>query len=771
MGGSGQTVIPTGLGASIEPGGGSGHVLLEGRTLVNHGTLTLAEGAILLSGAEIENTGTFKVNSEAGWYSNQVEAWSGSDSLLNTGMVEKSTGTGTAKIGVTLENEGTLDTGAGHFAFPSSRNVTLATGSVLKGSFALEGASVTASASVNAEEASIALSSGSLSIASTKTLTVGHYTQSNGTVEGAGTLAPEEAFTWTGGTMGGSGQTVIPSGLGASIEPGGGSGHVLLEGRTLVNHGTLTLTEGAILLSGAEIENTGTFKVNSEAGWYSNQVEAWSGSDSLANTGTVEKTTGTGTTKLGVTLENEGTIDAATGHFALPNATNVTLAAGSTLTGSFYLQGASVTAASFNGTHASLALSSGTLSIDSGATPTIASLTQTGGTLQGAGTLEISEGMSWSAGTVTGSGETILAPESTSSIDPGTGSAHVILEERKLLNEGALTFPEGTLFMESGAQIENSGYFDANSQTEWYANQIEDWSGTVSIDNTGTFQKTTGTGTTRIGVPFNNDGAVKAQTGQLLFTDGGIPSDIATGTWTAEEGATIKLTNGTFLVGSSVDLSQVEVSGATVTREEGSGPPRGSLTPRPYAAGSVSIAGTGESVGSGFSAATIEVTPASEIAWHSLCGPLTPSSGAFNCTWDTTGGSHPDGHYKLRAQLSDSSTPTNTAPTAAINVLVDNTPPTGSLATPTEPLSGSSLITGTASDTGSGLATWQLQIRRRKGEGGQKRGEGGGGGEGGLQYEEKNNPEKRGRGRDTYTGGRKGKKEGTRQNKREQLEE
>ena len=65
--------------------------------------------------------------------------------------------------------------------------------------------------------------------------------------------------------MGGSGQTVIPSGLSASIEPGGGSGHVRLEGRTLVNHGTLTLTEGAILLSGAEIENTGTFKVNSEA--------------------------------------------------------------------------------------------------------------------------------------------------------------------------------------------------------------------------------------------------------------------------------------------------------------------------------------------------------------------------------------------------------------------------------------------------------------------------------------------------------------------------
>ena len=378
--------------------------------------------------------------------------------------------------------------------------------------------------------------------------------------------------------MAGSGQTVIPSGLSASIQPSGGSGHVRLEERTLLNHGTLTLAEGAILLSSAEIENTGTFKVNSESGGYSNQVEDWSGTTTLVNAGTVEKTTGTGTTKLGVTLENEGTLDAASGHFAFTAGTNTTLAAGSTLSGSFYLQGASVTAASFNGTHASLALSSGSLSIDSGATPTIASLTQTGGTLLGTGTLEVSEALSWSAGTVSGSGETILAPESTSSIDPGTGSAHVILEERTLINEGALTFPEGTLFMESGAQIQNTGYFDANSQTEWYANQIEDWSGIVSIENTGTFQKTTGTGTTRVGVPFNNDGSVKAQTGQLLFTDGGIPSDVATGTWTAEEGATIKLTNGTFLIGTSVDLSQVEVSGATVTRE-GSGAPGDTTLP------------------------------------------------------------------------------------------------------------------------------------------------------------------------------------------------
>ncbi len=584
MAGSGQTVIPTSLSAAIEPGGGSGHVRLEDRTLVNHGTLTLAEGAILMSGAEIENTGTFKVNSESSGYSNQLENWSGTNTLVNTGTVEKTTGTGTTKLGVTLNNEGTLNAATGHFALPSPTSVTLGTGSTLKGSFALEGASVTVTASVNAEEASIALSGGLLSIASAKTLTVGHYTQSDGTVEGAGTLALDEAFTWTGGTMSGSGQTVIPTSLSAAIEPGSGSGHVRLEERTLVNHGTLTLAEGAILMTSAQIENTGTFKVNSESSGYSNQLENWSGTNTLVNTGTVEKTTGTGTTKLGVTLNNEGTLDAATGHFAFPSPTSITLAGGSTLTGSFHLEGASVTAASFNGTHASLALSSGTLSINTGATPTIATLTQTGGTLQGAGTLGISEALSWSAGTMSGSGETTLAPESTSSIDPGSGSAHVILEERTLLNEGALTFPEGTLFMEGGAHIQNTGYFDANSQTEWYSNQIEDWSGTVSIDNTGTFQKTTGTGTTRVGVPFNNDGSVKADTGQLLFTDGGIPSDIATGTWTAEEGATIKLTNGTFLIGSSVDLSQVEVSGATVIRE-GSGTPGD--TTRPSITGTV----------------------------------------------------------------------------------------------------------------------------------------------------------------------------------------
>ena len=184
--GSGEMILTPEATSSIDPSGGSGHVHLEERTLVNDGTLTLAEGAILMSSAEIENTGTFKLNSESSGYSNQVEDWSGTTTLVNAGTVEKTTGTGTAKIGVTLENEGTLDTGAGHFAFGGSTNVALAMGSALKGSFALEGASVTASASVDAEEASIALSSGYLSIASGKTLTVGHYTQSEGTLEGAG---------------------------------------------------------------------------------------------------------------------------------------------------------------------------------------------------------------------------------------------------------------------------------------------------------------------------------------------------------------------------------------------------------------------------------------------------------------------------------------------------------------------------------------------------------------------------------------------------------
>ena len=84
--------------------------------------------------------------------------------------------------------------------------------------------------------------------------------------------------------------------------------------------------------------------------------------------------------------------------------------------------------------------------------------------------------------------------------------------------------------------------------------------------------------------------------------------------------------------------------------------------------------------------------------------------GEFSCFWNTATGLYPDGDYQLRAQLSDSESPPTATPTSAIAVLVDNTPPEGSLNSLPQPLSGTVSLEGQASDSGSGVASWTPQI-------------------------------------------------------------
>ncbi|HLH14728.1 MAG TPA: hypothetical protein VKV16_08045, partial [Solirubrobacteraceae bacterium] len=269
-----------------------------------------------------------------------------------------------------------------------------------------------------------------------------------------------------------------------------------------------------------------------------------------------------------------------------------------------------------------------------------------------------------------------------------------------------------------GAQLDNAGTFEDDSYDPgcgygFGGSSINDDGGaTPSITNTGTFLVDAGSQTIGVQVPFDNSGAIDAESGTLDLRDGGIPEHVAVGSWKTEGTGAIVLSGGEFLIAEAVDLADVRVEGATVTRVPVFGPPRGSLNPHPYASGGVTISGSGEAIGSGFSAATIEITPAGRNEWKALCGPLTPGlMGSFGCEWNTAApGLYPDGHYQLRAQLSDSSEPPNTAPTSAIAVLVDNTPPAGSLTAPSGPLSGASMVSGSATDSGSGVASWQLQI-------------------------------------------------------------
>jgi hypothetical protein len=742
--GAGRLVVQSGATGSLGAGGCS-LLTLSGVTLLNEGTVTLgASGGVagqldMLEGAKLENAGTFNADSYSsgcvpGSNSAAIQSNGGSPSFTNTGTFNAGAGSGhTVLVSVPFSNTGTVHVASGALnptGGGSSTEGTWTTASGTTVSFTTGTYSLTHD---NASGAKVALSGGTLTIA-TGTTTVESLLLSGGSLSLSGELDVTSSLVSSeSSTVNGAGRLVVQSGATGSLGAGGCS-LLTLNGATLVNEGTVTLgASGGVagqldMLEGAKLENAGTFNADSYSsgcvpGSNSAAIQSNSGSPSFTNTGTFNAGAGSGHTVLvSVPFSNTGTVHVASGALNPTGGGSSTegtwtTASGTTVsftTGTYSLTNDDASGADF-------ALSGGTLSIATGTT-SVDTLSLAGGTLSLAGDLDVTSSLvSSESSTINGAGRLVVQSGATGTLG-ASGCSLLTLNGATLRNEGTVTLGasggvSGQLDMLEGAKLENAGTFNLDSYPSGCvpgsnSASIQNNGGSPTVSNTGTFNANVGSEyTASVSVPFNNDGTVTAQSGTLQFSGGGIPATVATGAWSTNEGTAIVLSSGTFLIGSSVDLSQVEVTGATVTREEGSGPPSGSLTPRSYAAGSsVSIAGSGESVGSGFAVASIEVTPASTSEWHSLCGPLTPASGAFGCSWNTTGGSYPDGSYHLRAQLSDSSSPANTAPTATITVLVDNTTPSGSLEAPSSALSGSSLITGTASDSGSGVATWQLQI-------------------------------------------------------------
>jgi len=213
----------------------------------------------------------------------------------------------------------------------------------------------------------------------------------------------------------------------------------------------------------------------------------------------------------------------------------------------------------------------------------VSALALEGGTLTGAGSVYVSGSLTWHEGTrVSGAGSLTLGPDATGAIEEPDGCNPLSLAGRALVNEGALTFGGGTLFMSAGAVIENRGTFVDNAESsECFHEEIlpaPEAQAPVGILNIGTFEKTAGFTTSTVAVPFSDEGAVRALSGRLKFTDGGT-SQIATGSWEVENGGSIALHGGTFVIGENVDLSAVSIEGSTTVTREPPVPPTSSSPP------------------------------------------------------------------------------------------------------------------------------------------------------------------------------------------------
>lgn len=203
----------------------------------------------------------------------------------------------------------------------------------------------------------------------------------------------------------------------------------------------------------------------------------------------------------------------------------------------------------------------GALSISGGTTSllsteilsTIGSLTLSGGTLQGSGSLSIANALTWkSEATMAGSGSTIIQPGATMSTPMGGSAAWI--KERHIVNEGTFSQSAGTIRMSEGAQIVNTGIFNANST-------VNPAFVAGTIINKGTFQKASGTLTTEVATRIENEGTVAAKEGNLKFTSGG--SSTGSAQWESIGEGHVVFGGNTFSLKSGALVGSIAVRGST----------------------------------------------------------------------------------------------------------------------------------------------------------------------------------------------------------------
>ena len=266
---------------------------LQGRSLVNDGTLTWAAGAIFLEeGAQISNSGTFYANDNGtscggGCRGHGIDPGvSGSGMFENTGSVIESAGS-EAEVEVGFDNQGIVkaDTGklrfmdggiSGHtasgswYATGGSTVIEFAGGSFtwgsaisISGSIVDSGATISAGDVQGSGEVDLQLTGGLLtlngpSVSHVSELQVLHP---RGKLAGAGNLNVSSSFLWNEGTMEGSGETVLEEKATGTIE----DSNLYLVGRRFVNKGQVSWTSGALVLGDeARFKNLGVLLVTDE---------------------------------------------------------------------------------------------------------------------------------------------------------------------------------------------------------------------------------------------------------------------------------------------------------------------------------------------------------------------------------------------------------------------------------------------------------------------------------------------------------------------------
>lgn len=583
MSGSGRTIIETGGMLEIDASSPATPSLFE-RTLENGGTtlwtgdanfglnsnavLTNRAGALfeiqsgaafgaILGSSRIDNTGTFRKSSSGG-----TTTIGSGVSFNNYGAVEIQTGT-LNFAGGGIHSASSSMTGPGHLTF-SGGTANLAGLVNVSGNYTFSGGTASFSGNTICTNNTITISGGTANFSGSGTVSPSVVNLSNGTLDGANTVTVNNAMNWTGGSMGGSGRTVIPAGVTLNLSNVSGS---LLNTRILENGGTVlwTGTGGLAMNSGAVITNHPGALIHIQNAL---TIPANVGSGRIDNAGTFRKSVSAGTTTFGnnISFNNSGVVDIQTGALALagggthsgefnvPAATEIIFAGGThtanpsssitgtgrltvtggianlaglvNVSGNYTLSGNST--ANFTGnticTNNTITISGGIANFSGTGLVSPAFVNLSLGALGGTGIVMVNNAMNWTGGDMssTGGGRTIILPGATLNIP---NSNAVFLNTRTLENVGRVLWSGNSAFvLNGGAVITNrtGALFDVHSTASFIVNV-----GVGRIDNIGTFRKSGNSGATSIslsgGITFNNYGTVDIRSG-ILAANGGYTS-------------------------------------------------------------------------------------------------------------------------------------------------------------------------------------------------------------------------------------------------------
>jgi hypothetical protein len=253
----------------------------------------------------------------------------------------------------------------------------------------------------------------------------------------------------------------------------------------------------------------------------------------------------------------------------------------------------------------SVIINGGTVTL--GTSHSVTDLTHTGGTIDGAGDLNVSGAFSWTAGAEAGSGTTTIGATSTLTIN-----ASGVSLQRTLTNNGTVTWVAGQIQFSNGGNIQNNAAFTAQPD-----NSIADFgsAGAFANNASGTFTRNTGTGQLFISVAFTNAGTVTVSTGELRIQSGS-----STGTINGAASTTVSIVGNFSVTAGTFAAATLTLPSGTID-----------MTPATYSATTVNLSG-----------ATFNLNKASAASnWNHSSGVLAGSGAvtvASGKTYNWTGG-------------------------------------------------------------------------------------------------------------------------------------